>query len=148
MFVPSVESLTNALNVEKSALNGDGNITVPARLLKLLLQIALASADFDEGSYLRENPDVAGAVARGEIENAHVHYIGFGYFEGRQGGGPEVDERWYLETYPDVALAVRDGKIPSGSQHFHAMGAAEGRSPNTDHIDDAQQWKAAMKGMK
>jgi hypothetical protein len=110
-----------------------------------LLQLALAAADFDEDHYLRENPDVARALEGGEIENAHVHYIGFGYFEGRQGGGPEVDEQWYMQKYPDVASAIREGRIKSAKHHFHMIGAAEGRSPNVDQVENAAHWKKALR---
>ncbi|MBR0750748.1 hypothetical protein JQ604_00960 [Bradyrhizobium jicamae] len=145
MFVPSAVSLLNALNVDRSTFEKGGTVEVPVGLLKLLLQIGLAAADFDEDSYLRENPDVAKALGNGEIESAHVHYIGFGYFEGRQGGGPEVDEKWYLNKYPDIAAALREGKIKSGKQHFHLIGAAEGRSPNIDQEENAAQWKKALR---
>jgi len=146
MFVPSIESLTNALNVDKSALNGDGTITVPAKLLRLLLQIALASSDFDEDTYLRQNPDVAKAISRNEIESARVHYIGFGYFEGRLGGCQAVDSTWYLSKYPDVAAAVKDGRVTSAEAHFHFIGGGEGRSPAPEYEPDAAQWKAALRG--
>jgi hypothetical protein len=146
MYVPSADSLMAALNASRADLNGDGRIAVPAPLLKLLLQIALAAADFDEKRYLALNPDVAGAIARGEIESAHMHYIGYGYFEGRQGGGPAVIESWYLQRYPDVASAVREKTIASARDHFHAVGAGEGRSPSAEHEEDAQQWKRALRG--
>jgi hypothetical protein len=145
MFVPSAESLTAALNATKADLNGNGRIEVPARLLKLLLQIALAATEFDEKGYLEHNPDVAGAIACGDIESAHLHYIGFGYFEGRQGGGPVFDEDWYLSQYPDVSAAVRDGRVRSAAQHFHSTGGGEGRSPNVHQLEAAQQWKSALK---
>jgi hypothetical protein len=144
MFVPSADSLMAALNASRAELNGDGRIEVPAPLLKLLLQIALATAEFDEQRYLNNNSDVANAIARGEIESAYMHYIGYGYFEGRQGGGPVVDENWYLQKYSDVANAIRDGRIKSAAQHFHLVGGAEGRSPNTEHEDNAAQWKKAI----
>ncbi|MCG6205520.1 hypothetical protein LPW26_12790 [Rhodopseudomonas sp. HC1] len=51
-------------------------------MLKLLIQIARASGDFDEGNYLRSNPDVAKAVEIGGVESAHHHYIGFGHILG------------------------------------------------------------------
>jgi hypothetical protein len=146
MYVPSADSLMAALNASRADLNGDGRIAVPAPLLKLLLQIALAAADFDEKRYLARNPDVAGAIARGEIESAHMHYLGYGYFEGRQGGGPVVDESWYLAKYPDVAAAVRDGRIRSAEAHFNSMGGGEGRCPAADYEAEATQWKAAIKG--
>ncbi|WP_235884937.1 MULTISPECIES: hypothetical protein [Bradyrhizobium] len=146
MFVPSAESLMSALNLDKSALDGSGQVKVPAGLLKLLLQIAIAAAEFDEDSYLRENPDVAKAVSRREIESAHMHYIGFGYFEGRRGGGPAVDAEWYLGKYPDVAAAVRDGRVKSAEAHFLSIGGGEGRSPAADYEGEAAQWKSAIKG--
>ncbi|WFU39442.1 hypothetical protein QA640_34550 [Bradyrhizobium sp. CB82] len=147
MFVPSAESLMSALSANKSVLDGNGQVKIPARLLKLLLQVALAAADFDEESYLRENPDVAKAILRGEVESAHLHYIGFGYFEGRRGAGPVVDADWYLSKYPDVAAAVREGRIKSAEAHFHAIGGGEGRSPALEYESDAAQWKSAIRGL-
>jgi hypothetical protein len=145
MFVPSAVSLLNALKIDYATLENGGRVEIPAGLFKLLLQIAVASADFDEDGYLKENPDVARALGGGEIESAHVHFIGFGYFEGRQGGGPEVDEDWYTHKYPDVAAAIREGKIKSAKQHFHLIGGAEGRSPNLDQEENAAQWKKALR---
>ena len=138
----------NAMNLDKPSLNGSGTVQVPASFLKLLLQIALSAAEFDEEAYIKENPDVANAVAGGKVESAHVHFIGFGYFEGRQGGGPEVDEEWYLKKYPDVATGIRNGQIKSAKQHFHLVGAAEGRSPNAEQQDSAAQWKKAIVAKK
>ncbi|MBO4221534.1 hypothetical protein [Bradyrhizobium neotropicale] len=145
MFVPSAVSMLNSLKIDYATFENGGRVEIPAGLFKLLLQIALASADFDEDGYLRENPDVAKALSSGEIESAHVHFIGFGYFEGRQGGGPEVDEDWYTQKYPDVAAAIREGKIKSAKQHFHLIGGAEGRSPNLDQEENAAQWKKALR---
>src|SRR3979490_2805129 len=146
MFVPSAISLMNALSLDKAALDGAGPITVPAGLLKLLLQIAVAAAEFDEDGYLRENPDVAKAVARGELESAHMHYIGFGYFEGRRGGGPAVDAEWYLGKYPDVAAAVKGGRVTSAEGRCLSIGGGEGRSPGAEYEAEAAQWKSAIKG--
>ena len=131
--------------MDRTAFEKGGTVEIPVSLLKLLLQIALAAADFDEAAYLKENPDVAKAVGQGGVESAHLHFMGFGYFEGRQGGGPEVNEDWYLQKYPDVAGAIRDGKIKSAKQHFHLIGAAEGRAPRSDQQDDAAQWKKALR---
>ena len=137
----------NSLNANKAMLDGGGQIKIPAGLLKLLLQIALAAAEFDEEGYLRENPDVAKAVARGEVESAHMHYIGYGYFEGRKGAGPSVDTAWYLGKYPDVAAAVKEGRVKSAEAHFLAIGGGEGRSPAPDYETEAAQWKLAIKGI-
>jgi hypothetical protein len=146
MFVPSVQSLMSALNQDKSALDEAGHVKVPTGLLKLLLQIAIAAADFDEERYLQENPDVARAVSHGEVESAHIHYVGYGYFEGRRGGGPAVDAEWYLGKYPDVAAAVKEGRVNSAEAHFLSIGGGEGRSPSADYEVEAVQWKSAIRG--
>lgn len=38
----------------------------------------------DEEDYLVQNPDVAKAIASGELPNGSYHFKFFGYFEGRQ----------------------------------------------------------------
>lgn len=145
MFVPSFEALCSVLKLDQAEFHGGGTVRIPAALLKLLLQIALTAAEFDEEGYLKANPDVAKAVERGEIESAYMHYIGFGYFEGRQGGGPAVDEKWYLQRYPDVANGIQVSQIASAAQHFYRIGAAEGRSPNAEQEYSAAQWKSAIR---
>ncbi len=107
------------------------NVVIPEDLLKKILQVALSTADFDEASYLKENPDVAESVRRGSVPDAKFHYVNYGYFEGRKGAIP-VDAVWYERQYPDVASAIRSGKadVKSPSEHFYVAGAAEGRAPN------------------
>jgi hypothetical protein len=84
-------------------------------------------------------------VQDGSVESARLHYIGFGYFEGRLGATPEVDERWYLRSYPDVGSAVRAGQLASATEHFTVIGASEGRSPSSRYENDATQWKKALR---
>jgi hypothetical protein len=146
MYVPPFEALLRTLDTDKESLEAAKKITVPAALLKLLLQLAVAHSDFDEDRYLQANPDVRDAVQRGDLESGQMHYIGFGYFEGRKGGGTKVDERRYLREHPDVAAAIRDGKVKSASDHFHTIGAAEGRSPSADQAANAAEWKKALHG--
>ena len=38
---------------------------------------------FDEAAYLLENPDVASAIARGEVASGYEHYVKYGLREGR-----------------------------------------------------------------
>ena len=145
MFVPSAESLLNALNLDEHSFEKSTTVQVPGTLLKLLLQIALVAADFDEEGYLMANPDVKKAIDKGTVESGHVHYIGFGYFEGRRGGGPTVNEKWYLTKYPDVADAVKAGLVRSADEHFHTIGAGEGRSPGPEYETDAMQWHEVIR---
>ena len=144
MYVPPYDSLLESLGTHAEQVEKADKVAVPVKLLKLLLQLAVAYSDFDEDRYLQTNPDVRQAVQRGEIESGHLHYIGYGYFEGRKGGTATVEENWYLQKYPDVAAAIKDGRIRSANDHFNAVGAAEGRSPSADQEETAVQWKTAM----
>lgn len=144
MFVPPYIPLLKSMNVSRDDAERAGEVKVPLPLLKLLLQIALAQVDFSEDNYLRANPDVRAAVDRGDVESGLMHFIGFGYFEGRTGGMAIVDEKWYLGKYPDVRTAVDLGTVRSAEQHFHSVGAGEGRSPNVAEEDNALQWKRAL----
>jgi hypothetical protein len=144
MYVPCFDSILRACGTDRSALNDASEVKIPLELLKFLLQTALVSSEFNEAGYLAANPDVAAAVRAGAIANARLHYIGFGYLEGRQGATPPVDERWYLATYPDVAEAVRTGQVGSAAEHFEIVGASEGRSPNPRQAEAALRWKRAL----
>jgi hypothetical protein len=145
MYVPPYDALLRSIGTSREALEGASEVSVPMSLFRFLVQIAVANGDFNEAGYLQANPDVAEAVRRGEIENGRLHYIGFGYFEGRQGATPEVDERWYLRSYPDVGSAVRAGQLSSATEHFMVVGASEGRSPSVHYENDAAQWKKALR---
>jgi hypothetical protein len=144
MYVPPYQAfLTMAA---ASAKRQDSNsVLIPEAALKLLLQMALSQAEFDETSYLRENPDVAQSMRRSAVPNAKHHYINYGYFEARAGGVP-VDSAWYEKQYPDVAQAMRTGKtrVKSAAEHFHVAGAAEGRAPNASSQAAASTWIKAF----
>lgn len=144
MYVPHYDALLNSIGTSRAELDGASEVSVPLGLFKFLMQLAVTSADFNEAGYLKANPDVAEAIRKGEIESARLHYIGFGYFEGRLGATPEVDEKWYLRSYPDVGSAVKAGQLQSGSQHFSMVGASEGRSPSVRYENDAAQWKKVL----
>jgi hypothetical protein len=143
MYVPPLNALLRGLGLTRADLESV-QVTIPIELLKLLLQVVLANSEFNEVGYLRANPDIAGAFKVGSIENTFLHYVGFGYFEGRLGATPEVNEAWYLRTYSDVAAAVRAKQIASAKEHFEVIGAGEGRSPNAESASVAAQWKKAI----
>jgi hypothetical protein len=144
MYVPPLDSLLRAIGLDRATYNNSETIGLPKEMFRLLVQLALSNSDFNEAGYLRANPDVADAVRRGEVEDARLHYIGFGYFEGRIGGTPAVDERWYLKMYSDVAQGIRAGKIGSASEHYDVIGASEGRSPSATYLPIAEHWKKAL----
>jgi hypothetical protein len=144
MYIPPYDALLSSIGTSRTELEGAAQVTVPAGLFRFLLQLAVANGDFNEAGYLQANPDVAEAVQDGAVESARLHYIGYGYFEGRQGATPEVDERWYLRSYPDVGSAVRAGRLSSATEHFQIVGASEWRSPSMRYENDALQWKKAL----
>jgi hypothetical protein len=144
MYVPPLESLLKAIGTSQEEFHNSTEVVVPTELLKLLLQVAVANSDFNSVGYLRENPDIADAVQSAALDDPRLHYVGYGFFEGRLGATPEVDERWYLRTYTDVGDAVRSGDVASASEHFRVIGATEGRSPSATYSLAAEQWKKAL----
>jgi hypothetical protein len=145
MYVPPFDSLLTAIGMSRVEFENATEVTIPVELFKLLLQVTVANSDFNEAGYLQDNPDIASAVRTGKLEDARLHYVGFGFFEGRSGATPDVDENWYLRTYTDVAEGIRSGQTSSASAHFRVIGAAEGRSPNAAYIEPAKQWKRALR---
>jgi hypothetical protein len=144
MYVPPFDPLLKAIGMTRADFEGSPEVVIPTELFKLLLQVTIASSDFNEAGYLEANPDIADAAGSAKLQDPRLHYVGFGYFEGRGGATPEVDEAWYLRTYPDVADAVAAESVASASEHFRVVGASEGRSPNTSHVQTAEQWKKAI----
>lgn len=47
------------------------------------LETVATPPDFDETAYLRQNPDVAAAVAEGKLASGYDHYVRYGRTEGR-----------------------------------------------------------------
>src|SRR3978361_2377672 len=146
MYFPPLRSILDIIGSSPEEFANDSTIEVPTGLMRLLLQVAIASSDFNESGYAVTNPDVADAVAKDAISSALMHYVSYGYFEGRLGAMPSVDEAWYLRTYPDVSQAIRSKRISAAPEHFNVMGAAEGRAPSRQYEAEAFQWKTAILG--
>jgi|ERR1700688_1475507 len=85
--------------------------------------------EWNEELYLKINPDVAAAIARGEFRSGREHYQLAGRFEHRQGVSipDDWDEVGYLKANPDVAGAVKAGTFISGYHHYLVAGQKEGR---------------------
>jgi VCBS repeat-containing protein len=82
---------------------------------------------FDEQYYLATNPDVAGAVATGNLASGYSHFVQAGQFEGRNPSILYIEE-YYLDTASDVAAGVVTGNIANGLVHFLNTGVTEQRS--------------------
>ena len=79
---------------------------------------------FDEGFYLRHNPDVAAAIAEGSIASALQHYESYGAREARD---PNVlfSESWYRRINEDVDAAVELGDFTNAYEHYLMFGWLE-----------------------
>jgi hypothetical protein len=91
-------------------------------------QQATISLIFDEQLYLNQNPDIAQAIASGQVKSGFEHFISHGFNQGRNPG--LFDEQFYLSQNPDIAQAVTRGEVRSGLEHFIRYGANENRQPN------------------
>lgn len=81
---------------------------------------------FDPKYYLATNPDVANAIASGQIRSVYAHFAQFGINEARNPSARFALE--YLADNPDVAAAVAGGQFKSGFDHFFRVGYKESRS--------------------
>lgn len=136
--------LRQAVRYEGNDSDPDVTVKLSNRVFRLLVEAALARQPFDESAYLVLHQDVAAAVARGECESGHAHYLSTGYYEGRETGFVGFDEAWYLERYTDVGTAVHLGKRQSGLEHFRSAGAHEWRAPNPAAEPDIARWRRAI----
>ncbi|WP_298374446.1 hypothetical protein [Azospirillum sp.] len=108
----------------KSLLTGGGGATTEAP------GGVAAIPGFNAAAYLKANPDVAAAVARGDT-TAEQHWAASGRKEGRKGGftvnAPTAfDDAAYLKANPDVAAAAARGDT-TAQEHFLQFGQKEGR---------------------
>ena len=115
--------------VEVSTVRGELRVSLSYDDFIKIMRMMISGVEVDEAWYLREQEDIAHAVAGGSVESAKRHFLDDGYFEGRLPFPMPVDERWYLEHYPDVAESVRKGVVGSAEQHFAEDGYREGRLP-------------------
>jgi hypothetical protein len=145
VHIPSYAFIARAMDLPADAeMSHDGPVSVDAQTFKLLLRFVALAADFDEATYLKENPDLADAHEAGQIGNLRQHFIESGFFEGRKAAASKFDEDWYLKTYPDVADSVKEGVIASGRSHFLVRGEIEMRSPNEESLPWMQAWAEAF----
>jgi hypothetical protein len=144
-YLPHIDLLLQALRVNRERLNSKSKIAIDAKLLRGLIQAAVARAPFSDDFYLQTNPDIAEAHAAGNIPDLQRHYIESGFFEGRSGAPPPVDETYYTTLYKDVGQAVARGDIASATEHYLRQGAAEGRIPNRQIKLEIDSWTSILR---
>jgi hypothetical protein len=143
MYVPHYDAILHAIGTSREKLNGKTKIEIPLSLFKFLLQIAVTQGEFNLSGYLTANRDIQDAAKKGQVPDPKMHYVSYGFFEGRRGALPAVDESWYRRTNADIDAAVRKGDVSSGSEHFNTIGAEEFRAPSAAHAGDVRKWKDA-----
>jgi hypothetical protein len=146
MYVPHYDAILHGIGTTRAELDGRTEMAIPLSLFHFLLKIALTHGEFNLPGYLAANPDVQDAAKKSQIPDVNMHYMHFGFFEGRRGAIPAVDESWYRRNYADIAAAVRRGDIASGSEHFATIGAEEFRAPSFAYLEDAMEWERACRG--
>jgi hypothetical protein len=144
-FLPHIDLMLHAMRINRERLNSRSKIAIDAKLLRLLIQSAVAHQPFDAEFYARTYPDIAEAVAGGKIPDLHRHFVETGFFEGRVGAPPPVDEPYYVGTYPDVATAIQRGDMPSATEHYIRSGASEGRVPNAAIKPEMDLWTSVLR---
>jgi hypothetical protein len=115
--------------VEVSTVRGELRVSLAYDDFVKILRMMISGIEVDEGWYLKENGDIAQAIAKGALGSAKQHFVDDGYFEGRRPFPMPVDERFYLEHHADVAESVRKGVVSGAEQHFVEDGYREGRLP-------------------
>jgi len=123
--------IVNAGSLGSDTLKGIELLRFDDRVMLAKAPALIEPSDFDEAFYLAANPDIAAAVAAGDIPSGEWHYQHYGADEGRLGDPAALnfDRALYLAANPDVAAAVAAGDIDAFA-HYRDYGTAEGRSPN------------------
>jgi hypothetical protein len=130
-YVPPFNHFKRKMRV--SAANGTQRVQMDYEDFLGFVKLLLRGVEVDEAWYLKQNPDVAEAIAKGSYRSGKHHFVEDGYFEGRVPYEFQVDEPWYTKTYPDVALGLKDGSLESAQKHFMSHGYIEGRLPSPEY---------------
>ena len=144
MYVPPYRVITRALGLTDQESEATGAGWLSDEFLRFLMEKIVMQLPFNEEAYLNANPDVATAIRKGDELGAHEHFARFGFFEEREGAGPEFDEAYYLKHNKDVAAAVKSGEWTSGWQHYHREGMFEWRSPSAAAEADMHRWREVL----
>ena len=116
--------------VEVSTVRGELRVSLAYDDFVKILRMMISGIEVDEEWYLKENEDIAQAIAKGAVGSAKQHFVDDGYFEGRRPFPMPVDERWYLEHNADVAESVRKGVVSGASSISSRMATARGACPS------------------
>jgi hypothetical protein len=138
--LPNGRVLLDGLGLTLERLQTGSKAAVSLPVIKAVLCAAAASLPFDREFYLRTYPDIRGAFEVGKIKDLRIHFIEFGYLEGRMGAQPEFDEDFYKSLYPDIAAAIANGEVKSALDHYIYAGSFEGRHATLAAMETNKWW--------
>jgi GT2 family glycosyltransferase len=95
--------------------------------------------EFSESYYVDGNPDVARAVAAGEVRNGYRHFLDSGRVTLRA-PNTQVDLQYYAGL-PIVRADLRQDRVPDAFTHYLTIGRAQGLSavtPPEEQVSEAQ----------
>lgn len=84
---------------------------------------------FDEEFYLKNNPEVAEAVAQKTFASGFEHFLQYGQREGRD-PGPMFNTEFYISAPSGFAEVFQQKTFLTPSEHFVWYGQTEGRNPS------------------
>lgn len=87
------------------------------------------ATDFDEAWYLRRYPDIAEAIAKGDLRSAFEHYTRHGQAEGRSPRAP-FNAEWYSSAYPLAEIEAGSSDPAALKAHYEASGKFRGYLPD------------------
>ena len=120
-----LSDVVNAWNLD--GLEPKQEVVLSIDVLERLFELAFGLKDFDEITYLKDNPDVAESVRRGDFLSGKQHYMRRGIVEDRPVIFRTFNEAAYLLRNTDVKREVDLGKFESGRVHWEEHGWLEGR---------------------
>jgi hypothetical protein len=138
-YIPPAQLIMTGLGVSATDLTKD-SVKVSTKYLKRLIAKIVSQVHVDDSWYLKNYPDVRGAVMGHDVESARAHFLATGYFEGRLPGNLPFDSDWYYQKYKDIAAVFKRDDIDGLMQHYLSSGYFEGRAGTSADLAAVEEW--------
>ena len=145
MHVPPYEFLLRQIGQERGQIDEMDSVQIPLKLLKLLLQSAVAAEKFDGDLYLEAYLDIKSAIDNKYFDSAAQHYLAVGYFEGRRNPTATFDEQWYINNYQNIFEEISENSLASALDHYLTIGMQDGYAPNQKCYEEMKLWKQVLR---
>jgi hypothetical protein len=145
-YLPPFEMVLKLLGMTHLDISS-ASVTISVASLRFLLSELLTHIHVDEPWYLEKYLDVRAAALSGDVGAAAIHFQTSGYMEGRFPHEIPFDPAFYFATYPDLATTYDATDTTGLRLHFETGGYFEGRAGVAEQLEDAERWRAAIKGL-